>query len=81
MCAGIYFSRTGALGKLIRLSLTTNKLAVAKLRLADLEKVERQRVEVQGAVENGNMRFGDALKMVVRRNASLMVRCNPDSAA
>ena len=40
-------------------SLKTNKLAVAKLRLGDQEKVERQRVEVQGAVENGNLRFGD----------------------
>jgi len=34
---------------------------VAKIRLADLEKNERQRVEVQGVVANGNMRFGDAL--------------------
>ncbi len=47
--------------KLIRRSLKTDKLAVAKLRLADLEKFERQRIEVQGAVENGNMRFGEAL--------------------
>ena len=59
--SGIYFSRIRVRGKLIRRSLKTNKLAVAKLRLGDLEKVERQRVEIQGAVENGNMRFGDAL--------------------
>ena len=59
--SGIYFSRIRVRGKLIRRSLKTNKLAVAKLRLGDLEKVERQRIEVQGAVENGNMRFGDAL--------------------
>jgi len=61
--SGIYFSRIRVRGKLIRRSLKTNKLAVAKLRLGDLEKVERQRVEIQGAVENGNMRFGDALKI------------------
>jgi len=61
--SGIYFSRIRVRGKLIRRSLKTNKLAVAKLRLGDLEKVERQRVEVQGAVANGNMRFGDALSV------------------
>ena len=43
--SGIYFSRIRVRGKLIRRSLKTNKLAVAKLRLGDLEKVERQRVE------------------------------------
>ncbi|HWC58651.1 MAG TPA: hypothetical protein VHC44_03080, partial [Verrucomicrobiae bacterium] len=59
--SGVYFSRIRVAGKLIRRSLKTNKLAVAKLRLADLEKIERQRVEIQGAVTNGNMRFGDAL--------------------
>ena len=61
--SGVYFSRIRVRGKLIRRSLKTNKLAVAKLRLGDLEKTERQRVEVQGAVENGNVRFGDALKI------------------
>ena len=61
--SGIYFSRIRVRGKLIRRSLKTNKLAVAKLRLGDLEKVERQRVELQGAVANGNMTFGDALAM------------------
>jgi integrase len=57
--SGVYFSRIRVQGKLIRRSLKTNKLTVAKLRLGDLEKVERQRVEVQGAIANGNMRFGD----------------------
>ena len=59
--SGIYFSRIRVRGKLIRRSLKTTSLTVAKLRLGDLEKVERQRVEIQGAVQNGNMRFGDAL--------------------
>jgi integrase len=59
--SGIYFSRIRVRGKLIRRSLKTNKLAVAKLRLADLEKVERQRNEIQEAVASGNMRFGEAL--------------------
>ncbi len=59
--SGIYFSRIRVRGKLIRRSLKTNKLAVAKLRLGDLEKVGCQRVEVQGPIVSGNMRFGDAL--------------------
>jgi hypothetical protein len=28
-----------------------------------LEKIERQRIEVQGTVANGNMTFGDALAL------------------
>jgi len=59
--SGIYFARIRVRGKLIRRSLKTNKLAVAKLRLGDLEKVERQRTELQGAIAIGNMTFGDAL--------------------
>lgn len=61
--SGVYFSRIRVQGKLIRRSLKTDRLTVAKLRLADLEKSERQRVEIQGAVANGNLRFGDALAM------------------
>jgi len=36
-----YFARLRVHGKLIRRCLKTNKISVAKLRLADLEKVER----------------------------------------
>jgi protein involved in ribonucleotide reduction len=61
VASGKYFARLHVGGKLIRRSLKTNKITVAKLRLGDLEKVERQRIEVQGAIANGNMRFGDAL--------------------
>ncbi len=68
--SGVYFSRIRVRGKLIRRSLKTDRLPVAKLRLADLEKVERQRVEVQGAVANGNMRFGDALAVFRNRLAN-----------
>ena len=68
--SGIYFSRIRVSGKLIRRSLKTNKLNVAKLRLGDLEKIERQRVEVQGAMASGNMRFGDALAVFRKRLAS-----------
>ena len=68
--SGIYFSRIRVRGKLIRRSLKTNKQAVAKLRLGDLEKVERQRTELQGAIASGNMTFGDALAVFCNRLAN-----------
>jgi integrase len=75
--SGIYFARIRVRGKLIRRSLKTNTISVAKLRLADIEKIERQRVEIQGAVTNGNMRFGEALEIFRGRllnNGSLKPR-------
>jgi hypothetical protein len=68
--SGIYFSRIRVRGKLIRRSLKTNKLAVARLRLGDLEKVERQRSELRGAIVSGNMTFGDALAVFSNRVAN-----------
>jgi hypothetical protein len=59
--SGIYFARIRVRGKLIRRSLKTNAISVAKLRLAEIEKTERQRIEIEGAVTSGNMRFGEAL--------------------
>ncbi len=49
-------------GKLIRRPLKTNQLAVARLRLASLEKVERQQVELQGAIANGNVSFAGGVQ-------------------
>ena len=54
-------------GKLIRRSLKTNLISVAKLRLADLEKEERQRTQSAQAVANGKMTFGDALAVFKAR--------------
>ncbi|HTY85852.1 MAG TPA: hypothetical protein VMB80_00180, partial [Candidatus Acidoferrum sp.] len=68
--SGKYFARLRVKGKLIRRCLKTDRISVAKLRLADLEKVERQRVEIQGAVANGNMTFGDALALFRNRLAN-----------
>jgi integrase len=65
--SGKYFARLRVHGKLIRRCLKTNKIGVAKIRLADLEKVERQRVETHGAIANGTMRFGDALAIFRQR--------------
>jgi integrase len=56
-----YFARIRINGKLIRCSLKTTVLSVAKLRLADLEKDERKRAEHQVEAGNGKMTFGAAL--------------------
>jgi integrase len=59
--SGTYFSRLRVAGKLIRRSLKTDVLSVAKLRLQDLEKAERAKAEKGGAAVRGRMRVGDAL--------------------
>jgi hypothetical protein len=56
-----YFARIRINGKLIRSSLKTTVLSVAKLRLADLEKEERKRAEQQVEVTAGKMTFESAL--------------------
>jgi integrase len=67
--SGIYFARFRVKGKLIRRSLKTSQISVAKLRLGDLEKQERQRSEHQAAVADGTMTFADALAMYKQRLA------------
>jgi hypothetical protein len=59
--SGKYFARLRIKGKLIVRSLKTNAITVAKLRLADLEKEERQKVENLVSAIDGTMTFGDAL--------------------
>ena len=48
-----YFARIRIGGKLIRRTLKTSVLSVAKLRLGDLEKKERQLAEHQTAAADG----------------------------
>ena len=72
-----YFARIRISGKLIRRSLKTSVLSVAKLRLGDLEKKERQLAEHQTAAADGRMSFGDALDIYEQRlkgDASLKPR-------
>jgi len=52
---------------LILKSLKTNRVSVAKLRLADLEKEERQKAESQTSVANGKMTFKEALAIFRKR--------------
>jgi integrase len=68
----VYFARFKIGGKLIRRSLKTNVITVAKLRMADLEKSERQKAQSANAVTNGKMTFGDALAVFKTR-----VQANP----
>src|ERR1035438_6473159 len=67
--SGIYFARFRVRGKLIRRALKTSQISVAKLRLADLEKEERQRAENQTSVADGTMTFADALAIYKQRLA------------
>jgi hypothetical protein len=67
--SGIYFARFRVRGKLIRRALNTSQISVAKLRVADLEKEERQRAEHQTAVAEGAMTFADALAIYKQRLA------------
>jgi integrase len=59
--SGTYFARIRVKGKLIRRSLKTKTLSVAKLRLADLEKDERKKVVSSASLIQGKMTFGDVL--------------------
>jgi hypothetical protein len=59
--SGTYYARLRVKGKLLRQSLKTDSLSVAKLRSADLEKTEHGAVERQQDATKGRMMFGDAL--------------------
>ena len=56
-----YFAHMKIKGKLIRRSLKTKTLSVAKLRLSDLEKDERKKATRSFALLQGKMTFGDAV--------------------
>lgn len=59
-----YFARVRVAGKLIRRSLKTDVLTVAKLRLADLEKAERHAAKTQERTSQGRMTFAAALDLL-----------------
>ncbi len=65
--SGIYFARLRVAGKLIRRSLKTDGLSVAKLRLGDLDKQERQRAESTDAAARGKMTTADAITILRQR--------------
>jgi hypothetical protein len=59
--SGTHFARLRVNGNLIRKSLKTDALSIAKLRLADLEKNERESAENRESASNGKMTFGDCM--------------------
>jgi integrase len=59
--SGTYFARIRVKGKLVQKSLKTKTLSVAKLRLDDLQKLERQKVGHGRLVAQGKVMFQDAL--------------------
>ena len=68
--SGIYFARAKVRGKLIRKSLDTNVLSVAKLRLADVLDTEHKAVGASNTKIIGKMTFGDALAIFQDRQKS-----------
>lgn len=65
--SGVYYARLRVRGKLVWKSLKTDKVSVAVLRLADLQKQERQVVKKEQDVASGKVTFGDALSMWLTR--------------
>ena len=65
--SGTFFARIRVGGKLIRRSLKTDFLPVAKLRLADLEKRERRLASSDREVGKGRMTFEDAARIHLER--------------
>ncbi len=61
--SGKYFARVRVGGKLIRHSLKTKVMSVAQLRLHDLIKEERAKLESNSALAGGKMTMGNALKI------------------
>ncbi len=57
--SGAFFARIRIGGKLIRRSLKTKVLTVAKLKLSDLEKEERSRLETRQRMVDGKVMFRD----------------------
>jgi integrase len=75
--SGNYYARIRIRGKLLRKCLNTDLISVAKLRLTDLEKAERQAGEGKDALANGKMTFGQATQVFRQRiqgDASLKPR-------
>ena len=68
--SGNYYARIRLRGKLIWKSLKTDRISVAKLRLGDFHKNERQRVATTLAVARGKMTFADAVAVYKQQRAN-----------
>lgn len=65
--SGIYFARAKVRGKLVRKTLDTNILSIAKLRLADVLNAEHRAVAPSQTKIVGKMIFADALAIFRER--------------
>ncbi len=75
--SGVYYARVRVRGKLIRRSLKTQRISVAKLLLSDFEKSERQRAEDRSPGVDDRMTFKQAKEVHTQRldgNPSLKPR-------
>lgn len=75
--SGTYYARLRVKGKLIRRSLKTHVLSVAKLRLSDFEKHERRVAESSDSVSAGKLSVANAIEIHKQRlagNGSLKPR-------
>ncbi len=61
--SGAYFARVRVGGKLIHQSLRTDKISIARLRLNDLVKEEREKLEARGKASKGRTIFGEVLNL------------------
>ena len=57
--SGKFYARLRVKGKLIRKSLKTDVLSIAKLRLGDFEQIKREAAEQQDQTIEGKMTFGE----------------------
>ena len=67
--SGTYYARLRVKGKLIRRSLKTDDLTVAKLRLSDFEKHERQQSEASDGAARGRITVANAVEIFRQRKA------------
>ena len=65
--SGVYYARIRVRGKLIRRSVKTRRISVAKMLLADFEKSERQRPENRTPGVDDRMTFGQAREVYLQR--------------
>ncbi len=70
--SGTYYARLRVKGKLIRRSLKTDVMSVAKLRLSDFEKHERRVSESRDSVSAGKLTMADAIAIHKQRLAGNM---------
>ena len=68
--SGTYFARLRVGGKLIQKPLRTDKLTVAKMRLRDFEKAEKEKTATLTGATKGKLTFAQALQIYRERGGA-----------